>query len=128
MNFLQKTSSALLLMLIGAAAPIAQAADAEQGHELFMKRGCYLCHGTVGQGGIAGPHLVPDLLPFDAFSAYVRTPASQMPPFSAKILSEAELRAIHAYLSSLPKSPAPDSIKLLPKPGVNQVSSGKQLP
>lgn len=123
MNFLQKSSCALLMTLVGASAFIAQAsaqsaADAGRGHELFMKRGCYLCHGTVGQGGIAGPHLVPDTLPFDAFSAFVRTPPNQMPPFSEKVLSEAELRAIHAYLGSLPKSPSADSIKLLPKPGI----------
>lgn len=113
MNLLKTTSCAVLMVLITQAS--AQAADAKHGHEVFMKKGCYQCHGTVGQGSGAGPHLVPGLFPFAAFTAYVRAPANQMPPFSEKILSEAELQDIYAYLGSLPKSPSADSIKLLPK-------------
>jgi mono/diheme cytochrome c family protein len=115
MNSLKTISFAALMVLFAQAS--AQAADAKHGHELFLKKGCYQCHGTVGQGGLAGPHLVPGLFPFAAFSAYVRNPANQMPPFSEKVLSNAELGDIHAYLGSLPKSPAADSIKLLPKTG-----------
>ncbi len=121
MNILNKISCSLLLTLIGAAGVAGEAyaqsaAEISRGHELFINRGCYLCHGTVGQGGIAGPHLVPDTLPAEAFLAFVRRPPSEMPPFSEKIMSDAELHAVHAYLSSLPKSPTADSIKLLPKP------------
>lgn len=118
MSLLKKTCCAALMVFIGESAFIMQAqADAKQGHDLFMKRGCYLCHGTVAQGGIAGPHLVPKLVPFEAFKVFVRTPANQMPPFSEKVMSDAELRSIHDYLASLPKSPAADSIGLLPKAG-----------
>src|SRR5262249_38956115 len=38
-----------------------------------MRAGCWQCHGTVGQGGAAGPKLAPDPLPFDALSSFVRT-------------------------------------------------------
>ena len=117
MNILKMISCALLLTLIGISSVAAQTADEnKRGHDLFINRGCYLCHGTVGQGGIAGPHLVPDTLPVDAFLAFVRTPPNQMPPFSEKIMSDAELHDVHAYQSSLPKSPTADSTKLLPKP------------
>jgi mono/diheme cytochrome c family protein len=126
MHFMTKLSCAVLAVLIGVSTLIAQAhaqaADAARGHGLFMKRGCYLCHGTVGQGGNAGPHLAPGTMPYQAFSAFVRTPPNQMPPFSEKVLSESELRAIHAYLLSLPKPRPADSIKLLPNPGVKGTS------
>ncbi|MDB5764175.1 MAG: cytochrome c, mono- and diheme variant family [Herminiimonas sp.] len=120
MNPFKKTGCAVLMALLGQSAIIAQASaqattDARHGQELFMKRGCYLCHGTVGQGSNAGPHIAPDPVPYAAFTIFVRTPASQMPPFSDKVLSEPELRDIHAYLSSIPKPQAADSIKLLPK-------------
>jgi mono/diheme cytochrome c family protein len=94
---------------------LAQTSDTiQRGHEHFLKDGCYLCHGTVGQGGV-GPAIAVDLLPYEAFAYYVREPSGAMPPFSAKILSDADLSDIHAYLGSLPKPPAADSIKLLPK-------------
>ncbi len=112
MNLLKKVSCAALL---GIFSQVVAAADS--GHDLYMKRGCYQCHGTVGQGSIAGPNLLPKLMPYAAFAIYVRTPANQMPPFSEKVLSDAELRSVHAYLASLPASPAADSISLLPKAG-----------
>ena len=36
----------------------APAGDAAKGKVLFMKNGCYECHGTVGQGG-TGPRIAP---------------------------------------------------------------------
>lgn len=120
MNLFKKTAGALLMLLVGESAFMlaAQAqADGKQGYDLYMKRGCYQCHGTVGQGGIAGPGLAPNTLPYAAFSVIVRTPPNQMPPYSEKILSDAEMRAIHAYLVALPKPPTADSILLLPKGG-----------
>jgi ubiquinol-cytochrome c reductase cytochrome c subunit len=87
---------------------------ARRGHELFLQNGCYLCHGTVGQGGV-GPAIGVNVLPYVAISNYVRAPSGQMPPFSTRVLSDADLHDIYAYLVSLPKPAAPDSIPLLPK-------------
>lgn len=118
MNVLNKASCAVLVLLIGASACIAQAsaqpvADAKTGYQLYMSRGCFLCHGTVGQGNVHGPKLAPNAHPYEKFSGITREPPNQMPPFSEKILSETELLAIHAYVASIPQPPAADSIKLL---------------
>jgi ubiquinol-cytochrome c reductase cytochrome c subunit len=129
MNTLKQAGGALLVafgMLAAGAPAMAQSAQAtasgqpalseqaQHGHDLFLKNGCYLCHGTVGQGGV-GPAIAVDLLPYVALSAYVRAPSGEMPPFSEKILKDADLRDIYAYLSALPAPKSPDSIPLLPK-------------
>ena len=116
-------ASGMLLGLSGLLNPAsaqtneAKAAQTKRGHELMLKVGCHTCHGTVGQGStVTGPTLAPKVLPYDGFAAYVRAPTREMPPYSEKVLSEPDLQAIHAYLSSVPEAPAADSIKLLPKP------------
>jgi len=43
--------------------------SAANGHMLFVKVGCYQCHGYQGQGGAAGPRIAPDPLPFDGLAA-----------------------------------------------------------
>ncbi|GAB7536596.1 c-type cytochrome [Burkholderia sp. 3C] len=89
-------------------------ADVPAGRALFMKNGCYECHGIVGQGSIStGPALAPHPLPLAAMQAYVHAPAGQMPPFSEKILSNADIARIHAYLASIPANPAAADIALL---------------
>jgi ubiquinol-cytochrome c reductase cytochrome c subunit len=52
---------------------VAGAASVENGKAQFMKFGCWECHGTAGQGTIAGPKLAPDPLPFDTLANFVRT-------------------------------------------------------
>jgi ubiquinol-cytochrome c reductase cytochrome c subunit len=93
----------LTVALIGLLPSIARAGDAAAGKHAFVANNCYLCHGTVGQGGagptIAPPKLMPSL---DAFIAWVRKPgAGNMPVYTAKVLSDADLTSIYAYLSSL---------------------------
>ncbi|MDB5990734.1 MAG: hypothetical protein JWQ10_2137 [Herbaspirillum sp.] len=135
MNILKKTDGlksiltlAMALVMLTAIAPaIAQSAtSAEQvkhGESLFEKNGCYMCHGTVGQGG-AGPAIAVDLVPYAALSVYVRNPTGDMPPFGEKVLSDADLKDIYAYLSALPAPKSPDSISLLPK--VTPMSSDRK--
>jgi len=92
------------------------AASAENGNAAFLKYGCWQCHGTQGQGSIAtsnGKVLAPDPLPYEAFSAFVRSTDGAMPPYSEKILPDEELTDIHAYLLSIPKAANYKSIPLI---------------
>jgi ubiquinol-cytochrome c reductase cytochrome c subunit len=90
----------------------AQNGNADNGKQLFMKHGCYECHGTVGQGG-TGPHLAPRPLAAAALTAYIRKPGGGMPPYSVKVLPDSEATDIRAYLAIIPESPAAKSIPLL---------------
>lgn len=99
-----------VLALVPAAA---LAASAEKGKVAFVKNGCWQCHGTVGQGGPAGPKIAPNPLPFEALSAFVRHTNGRMPPYQEAILSNADLADIYAYLQSVPKPADYKSIPLL---------------
>jgi mono/diheme cytochrome c family protein len=65
-----------------------------------MKVGCYQCHGREAQGASTGPRLGPDPLPLPQFARSVRTPRNEMPPYTAKVLSDADLADVYAYVSS----------------------------
>jgi len=90
-------------------------ANAQNGQRLFMAYGCYECHGNEGQGSTqtAGSRIGPIQIPFAAFVAYIRQPNAQMPPYSAKAVSDAELADIYAFLLSRPPSPPAKSIPIL---------------
>jgi mono/diheme cytochrome c family protein len=101
-------------LALSCGAPLA--ADAKKGKDAFMKYGCWQCHGTEGQGSpitSAGKALAPDPMPLDTFISYVRTSDRAMPPYSEKVLSNADLVDMHAYLSSIPKGKDYKSIPLL---------------
>lgn len=89
--------------------------NAEAGKKVFMKDGCYECHGREGQGAAqgAGPRIGPPLLSQDALTKYVRQPSGQMPPYTSKVISDQELADIFAYLQSRPKPAAGKGIPLL---------------
>jgi len=88
--------------------------NAQNGKKLFAADGCYQCHGYEAQGATAtGPRLGPRPLAFAAFSKYVRQPTGQMPPYSSKIVTDAALADIYAFLQSLPAPPSADTISLL---------------
>jgi ubiquinol-cytochrome c reductase cytochrome c subunit len=85
----------------------------EKGKQLFVKHGCWQCHGFVGQGGVAGPALVPEVMPLEAMVNFVRNSSRAMPPYKEAILPDADMTEIHAYLVALPKPADPKSIPLL---------------
>jgi ubiquinol-cytochrome c reductase cytochrome c subunit len=96
------------------AAPAVPPGNAVNGRKLFVSFGCYQCHGYEAQGSSAtGPRLGPRPIPFANFSRYVRRPANQMPPFTAKVVSDAELADVYAFLRSLPVPADVASIPLL---------------
>jgi ubiquinol-cytochrome c reductase cytochrome c subunit len=104
----------LLVSLIAFGAVLAQApaGNVENGKRLFVKIGCYECHGYAGQGG-AGARLAPKVLPMTAFTAYVRHPSGAMPPYTIKVASDSDLTDIRAWLASIPEPPPLRNIPLL---------------
>jgi len=87
--------------------------NAENGKKLFTAYACYQCHGYLGQGSNAGARLAPKPLPLAAMIVYVRKPTGVMPPVTAKVVSDAELADIRAYLETVPSPPDVKTIKLL---------------
>jgi len=91
-----------------APAPTAPApnGNAQKGRQLFASYGCYQCHGREAQGGAGtGPRLGPRPIAFAALVRYVRQPTGQMPPYTAKVVSDQDLADIYAFLQSLPAPP-----------------------
>jgi ubiquinol-cytochrome c reductase cytochrome c subunit len=105
--------TSLVAVLCLACTPLLWSQDSANGKKLFLKYGCYECHGTVGQGTTAGARLAPKPLALTALVAYVRQPKGQMPPYTAKVVPDADLAAIRAYLASIPEPPPAKSIPLL---------------
>jgi mono/diheme cytochrome c family protein len=118
--------SGILLAGIGASAQAPAAAtqstagNAQVGKDLYLRYSCYACHGYDGHGG-AGARLVPMRMTGDRFTAYVRSPRTpQMPAYSTKLLTDAQLADVWAYIKSMPISPEAKDIPLLAR-----IMSGK---
>jgi ubiquinol-cytochrome c reductase cytochrome c subunit len=94
------------------AAP-APAGKVENGGVLYKKVGCYQCHANEAQGGLSGPRIGPGLIPFARFSQYTRKPTGEMPPYSAKVLTDQEIADIYAWVNARPKPPAVDTLPQL---------------
>ena len=104
----------LLLVLAAAACASAQTPNPQNGRKLFVRYGCYQCHQYEAQGAAAtGPRLSPHPIAFANFTRYVRHPTGQMPPYTAKVVKDAELADIYAFLQSLPEPPAVKDVPLL---------------
>jgi mono/diheme cytochrome c family protein len=99
----------LIVATVSAQAPqqsAVPAGNAEAGKKLFVSYGCYQCHGYQAQGSNAtGPRLGPRPIAFAAFSRYVRQPTNQMPPYTTKVVSDADLANIYAFVLSRPAPP-----------------------
>ena len=85
--------------------------DAVKGKATFLRVGCYECHGTAGQG-LTGPHIGPNPRALESLISFLRKPTG-MPAYSPKVLSDADIADIRAYLASLPAPPPVASIPLL---------------
>jgi mono/diheme cytochrome c family protein len=90
------------------------AGNSQSGKQLFSKYGCYECHGHQAEGTSAvGPRLAPNPIPLPVFIKYIRKPSGEMPPYTAKVISDVELGDIYTFLQSLPKPPDANSIPAL---------------
>jgi len=89
----------------------APAGNVEKGRLGFIRVGCAQCHGREAQGSpTTGPRLGPNGLPYPAFARAVRTPRLQMPPYSERILSDADLVDLYAFVQSRPKVTTPPAL------------------
>jgi mono/diheme cytochrome c family protein len=102
---------ALFAFWTGVASAQQVAGDAQKGKELYLKYSCYACHSYDGHGG-AGPRLVPLAMTATRFTAYVHNPR-RMPPYTDKVLTDAQLADLFTYIKSMPASPPADQIPLL---------------
>jgi mono/diheme cytochrome c family protein len=94
--------------------PDTPAGNAENGKRVFNKIGCYECHGREGQGStMSGPRIAPDPVPLDVLTRYVRKPLGEMPPYTAKVVSDQDLGDIYAFLQSRPHPSAAKNVQLL---------------
>jgi ubiquinol-cytochrome c reductase cytochrome c subunit len=114
-----KRFALLLCMMFTAVALHAQTPAAapkgnlENGKKIFTSYGCYQCHNYDAHGGGAGPRLAPKPVAWNAFVALVRMPKDQMPPYTAKVVTDQDLADIYAFLLSMPAPPAVDSVPIL---------------
>jgi len=125
-RFVMAFAAAILFALpaaqAGPARPAAQtgaklAGNAQKGKKIFVSDGCYECHGREGQGATqtGAPRIGPPPVPFVVFQSFVRKPINEMPPYTAKVLSNQDLADIYAFLKSIPMPPKGKDIPLLNK-------------
>jgi mono/diheme cytochrome c family protein len=101
----------IVLILVAAVAAQTPAGNAATGKDLYLKYSCYACHGFDGHGG-AGARISATKLTQAVFTSYVRNPR-QMPSYSSKVLTDAQLADLYAYIKTLPDAPPAKSIPLL---------------
>lgn len=76
--------------------------NAQSGKKIFMANGCYECHQSQAQGALTGPRLGPDPMPFTEFVKSIRQPRGDMPIYTSKVMSDADLADVYAFLKALP--------------------------
>src|ERR1700704_6768493 len=104
----------LIVALFVGSQTAAPRGNAENGKTLFAKIGCYQCHGREGQGSTAtGPRLNQNPITYARFVSSIRKPSGEMPPYTAKVVSDQQAADIFAFLQSLPKPPALETVPLL---------------
>ncbi len=101
----------LLAGVLLAVPGLLSAQDAANGKRIFLRDGCYECHGYNGQGTVAGARLAPPVLNAEGMIRYIRKPAGAMPAFTDKVLSDQEVKDIYAYLKTMP---GPKPVKDIP--------------
>jgi mono/diheme cytochrome c family protein len=103
-----KTLAFLTVLLTGVAAlaqqpapPATPSGTAENGKKLYLRDGCWECHGYAGQGGRDGARLAETALTTAQFTRYIRRPSGAMPAYIEKVLSDAEAGDIWAYVRTM---------------------------
>ena len=101
----------MLVGLVGASAK-AQAQDAAAGEKVYVEQKCSLCHSVAGKGNVKGVlDGVGSKLSADDIRAWIvdakamtaKTGATRKPEMKAYVLSQGDVDALVAHLSTLKK-------------------------
>ena len=103
--------AATLLAGVALAQQSTTTGNADNGKRLFLRDGCWACHGYAGQGGRDGARLADTALTTAQLTRYVRRPSGAMPAYIDKVITDQELADIYAYVKSLP---GPKPVKDIP--------------
>lgn len=79
---------------------IANISADRRGAALYVSTGCAYCHGYVGQGGMAGPRLAGKTSSPEAYIGQLRYPSDEMPPYTPRVISDADIVAIYRHVTS----------------------------
>jgi mono/diheme cytochrome c family protein len=97
------------------AAPASKDATVQRGFKLYVDTGCWQCHGYQGGGSGAGPQIAGPAFPKAAFVKQLRDPRARMPIYTAKVLPDADVEAIYAYIQTIPRAKPGADIPLIAK-------------
>jgi len=96
-----------------ARAESAPSGNTTNGAALYLKDGCWECHGYSGANGSGAP-LVLSGLNESGFVRYLRNPRTTgMPLYSTKVLSDAEAADLYAYIKTFKRPVDAKDIPLL---------------
>ena len=107
-------------VILAGAAWAQNTGNAENGKRVFLRDGCWECHGYAGQGGRDGARIASTALNAQGLIKYVRRPSGAMPAYVEKVASDQELTDIWAYLKTLP---GPKPVKDVPL--LNQIKNNQ---
>lgn len=101
----------IMAMLVAGIAFGQSNGNVDNGKRLFVRNGCWQCHGYAGQGSRDGARLAATALNAQGLIRYVRRPSGAMPAYIDKVATDQELTDIWAYLKTLP---GPKPVKDIP--------------
>jgi len=110
---------AVAAMLLAVVASAQSSGNADNGKRLFLRDGCWECHGYAGQGSRDGARLADTALTTAQLTRYIRRPTGAMPAYIDKVITDAELADVWAYLKTMP---APRPVKDIPL--LNELKGG----
>ena len=87
--------------------------NVSNGKDLYLKIGCWECHGYTAQTG-NGARLVSTKLNQQGFTNYIRNPRTNgMPMYTAKFVSDQQAADLFAYIKTFKEPAAAKDIPLL---------------